>query len=105
MPDDTGHYREVADDTIGRPPLFLIVFSFFSVGETSPGNKKPIEKDSAGSLNRFPKRRGRKMKTSAVGIVPAAILMVVTGVGFGIAQAGGTLHGASDVAAGQRGYS
>ena len=40
MPDETGHW-EVADDTIGRPPLFLIVFSFFSVGETSPGNKKP----------------------------------------------------------------
>lgn len=35
------------------------------------------------------------MKTSAVGIVSAAILMVVTGVGFGIAQAGGTLPGAS----------
>jgi hypothetical protein len=34
-------------------------------------------------------RRGRKMKTSAVGIVSAAILMVVVGVGFGIAQAGG----------------
>ena len=44
------------------------------------------------------------MKTSAVGIVSAAILMVVTGVGFGIAHAGGTLHGASDVAEGQRGY-
>jgi len=35
-------------------------------------------------------RRGRKMKTSAVGVVSAAILMVVVGVGFGIAQAGGT---------------
>ena len=45
------------------------------------------------------------MKTSAVGIVSAAILMVVTGVGFGIAQAGGTLPGVSDVAVGQRGYS
>ena len=30
------------------------------------------------------------MKTSAVGVVSAAILMVVVGVGFGIAQAGGT---------------
>lgn len=29
------------------------------------------------------------MKTSAVGIVSAVILMVVVGVGFGIAQAGG----------------
>jgi len=29
------------------------------------------------------------MKTSAVGVVSAAILMVVVGVGFGIAQAGG----------------
>jgi hypothetical protein len=34
-------------------------------------------------------RRGKKMKPSAVGIVSAAILMVVLGVGFGIAQAGG----------------
>jgi hypothetical protein len=40
--DETGHW-EVADDTIGRPPLFLIAFSFFYVGETSPGNKKPNE--------------------------------------------------------------
>ena len=30
------------------------------------------------------------MKTSAVGVISAAILMVVVGVGFGIAQAGGT---------------
>jgi hypothetical protein len=30
------------------------------------------------------------MKTSKVGIVAVAILLVVTGVGFGIAQAGGT---------------
>ena len=30
------------------------------------------------------------MKTSTVGIVSAAILMVVAGVGFGIAQAEGT---------------
>ena len=30
------------------------------------------------------------MKTSAVGVVSAAILIVVVGVGFGIAQAGGT---------------
>jgi hypothetical protein len=30
-----------------------------------------------------------KMKTSTVGLVSAAILMVVAGVGFGIAQAGG----------------
>ena len=29
------------------------------------------------------------MKTSTVGIVSAAVLMVVTGIGFGIAQAGG----------------
>ena len=29
------------------------------------------------------------MKTSAVGVVSAAILMVVAGLGFGIAQAGG----------------
>jgi hypothetical protein len=43
IPDETGHYWEVADDTIGGPPLFLIVFSFFSVGEISPGNKKPKE--------------------------------------------------------------
>lgn len=31
------------------------------------------------------------MKTSTVGVVLAAILMVVAGVGFGIAQAGGNL--------------
>jgi len=30
------------------------------------------------------------MKTSKVGIVAVAILLVVTGIGFGIAQAGGT---------------
>jgi hypothetical protein len=30
-------------------------------------------------------RRGRKMKTSALGVVSAAILMVGVGVGFGIA--------------------
>jgi len=30
------------------------------------------------------------MKTSALGVVSAAILMVVVGAGFGIAQAGGT---------------
>lgn len=30
------------------------------------------------------------MKTNAVGIVVVAILLVVTGIGFGIAQAGGT---------------
>jgi hypothetical protein len=30
------------------------------------------------------------MKTSKVGLVAVAILLVVTGVGFGIAQAGGT---------------
>jgi hypothetical protein len=30
------------------------------------------------------------MKTSTVGIVALAILLVVTGVGFGIAQSGGT---------------
>jgi hypothetical protein len=30
------------------------------------------------------------MKTSRVGIVAVAILLVVTGIGFGIAQAGGT---------------
>jgi hypothetical protein len=33
IPDETGHYWEVADDTIGRPPLFLIVFSFFPLGK------------------------------------------------------------------------
>jgi hypothetical protein len=32
---------------------------------------------------------GRKMKISTVGVVSAAILMVVVGVGFGIAQADG----------------
>jgi hypothetical protein len=38
---------------------------------------------------RTPSKEGKKMKPSAVGIVSAAILMVVVGVGFGIAQAGG----------------
>lgn len=33
--------------------------------------------------------REEKMKISMIGIVSAAILMVVAGVGFGIAQAGG----------------
>jgi len=33
---------------------------------------------------------GGKMRTSKVGIVAVAILLVVTGIGFGIAQAGGT---------------
>jgi hypothetical protein len=34
-------------------------------------------------------RKGEKMKMSNVGIVAVAILLAVTGVGFGIAQAGG----------------
>jgi hypothetical protein len=33
IPEETGHYWEEADDTIGRLPLFLIVFSFFPLGK------------------------------------------------------------------------
>ena len=34
-----------------------------------------------------PKKEGGEMKTYKVGIVAVAILLVVTGIGFGIAQA------------------
>src|SRR5512143_212064 len=66
-----------------------IAFSIISGEETFPGEEKPYEQDSSWYTYRTLGRRGRKMKTSTVGLVLAAILMVVAGVGFGIAQAGG----------------
>jgi len=60
----------------------------------------PIEETPFRALNRIHtdeenlrieplERRGKKMKTSWMGAVLAAILMVVAGVGLGVAQAGG----------------
>jgi hypothetical protein len=54
--------------------------------------RKLINKIQAGihtESKPIPKKEGGEMKTSTVGFVLAAILMVVAGVGFGIAQAGG----------------
>jgi hypothetical protein len=45
--------------------------------------------------------RVEKMKTSTIGIVLAAILMAMAGVGFGIAQAGETHPAATSPADGQ----
>src|SRR5512134_1189489 len=49
-----------------------------------------MNQGSIGYLIRTPNRRGGQMKTSKVGIVAVAILLAMTGIGFGIAQAGGT---------------
>jgi hypothetical protein len=70
-------------------PLSL-AFSFISVEETSSGGPEPYFQDQTRYSNRTAGRKGEKMKTSTIGIFSAGILMVVAGVGFGIAHAVGT---------------
>jgi hypothetical protein len=68
-----------------------LAFSFFSVEETFPVEKKSYYQDSTVSTRTEPlARRRRKMKKSNVGIMAAAIFLVVASVGFGAEQMGGT---------------
>jgi hypothetical protein len=66
-----------------------LAFSFFSVEETFPVEKKSYYQDSTVGTRTEPlARRKKKMKKFNVGILAAAFLLVVAGVGFGAEQMG-----------------
>jgi hypothetical protein len=71
-------------------PLLSMAFLFSPLRKLFPGKRNLMNKIQIDVRTEpLARRRGRKMKTSTVGLVSAAILMVAVGVGFGIAQAGG----------------
>ena len=62
----------------------------FSVEETFSDTEEPYQTRFKLCFEPDPLKEGEKMKTSMVGVVSAAILMILASVGFGIAQAAGT---------------
>jgi len=65
----------------------------FNAFPISPSRKPPLAElnltgNTTGTFDPNPWKEGKKMKISMMGLFPAAILMVLAGVGIGIAQAG-----------------
>lgn len=84
---ELGAERKPSSEALGWR-VSLPIRLFFSVEETSSGGTEPNSQKEGSRTE--PQKGGGEVKTFKVGMVAVAILLVVPGIGFGIAQAGST---------------